>query len=276
MDMMTAYNAPVIYVSENDIDDYREKLPGSYYSLMFISEGLLICTINGSKCQYGQGDLIFFRKSDDVSFLQRDGSVLSIYALAFSEEVMRDFKLFFSGDFFDRFLANPMPACIKLHGIQRDKLEREFRQLKTTVAIEKQNAESTLRLFAANTVYAFFISRMEIPAWIETPPNWFVDYYMLLSRHYVFTKPFADIIALSGKSREYISRLFKSSTGINISDYIISQRMGYACNLLKNSNMAVMEISFECGFDNLSTFYHHFTQRVGTSPQKYRNITRTL
>lgn len=276
VNMSSTDKESIMYISVNDIDEYLVENTGDYYSLLFVTEGLLFCTINGSKCQFGQGDLIFFRKKDEVSFLKRNGSNLNIYAIIFNEMIFQDLNTFFSGDYFSSFLSGPMPSFVKLRGIQCDKLVRELRYVKTVYAMNRKNAESTLRLSAANMVYSFFISKMETPNWLETPPEWFVEFYMLLSRHYVFTKPFSDIIALSGKSREYISRLFKSSTGINISDYIMNQRMGYACNLLKNSSMDVIDVSFECGFDNLSTFYHHFSQKIGTSPQKYRNIVRDL
>lgn len=201
---------------------------------------------------------------------------MNLHAILFDESILQDMAEFFYSDFLSKLTSNNKTSFVKLRGIQYDKLERELKQINAATIMNKKSIESTLRLCVSNTLYTYFACVVESPTWLETPPEWFVEFYMLLSRHYVFTKPFADIVTLSGKSREYVSRLFKSSTGMNISDFIINQRMSYACNLLKNSSMDVIDVSFECGFDNLSTFYHHFSQRVGTSPQKYRSIVRDV
>lgn len=237
--------------------------------LLLICDGIAFCTLNGKKQQFGQGDVIFLRKNDELNFFGRSGADTRVCALLFGEGVLADIAAFMSGDYFAA--SGGEPQIVRLRGIQRNKTERDM-LLPASAAGECD--KGLLRLTAAEVLYDCFVSRAEIPEWVETPPDWFVEYYLLLSRHYVFTKPFNEIVALAGKSREYISRLFKSATGRNISDHIVDLRINYACNLLKNSSMDVMEISFECGFENLSTFYHHFSPRVGMPPKRYRDIAR--
>ena len=268
-----SFDNEIRYVSASGVHEYEEAVGRRRcYRLLFVSDGIAFCTVNGKKCQFGQGDVIFLRKNDDCVFFSRSGADTRVCALIFGEGVFGDLSAFLPGGCLDSAAGGKEPPVVRLRGIQRNKTERDM----TAPAAVPATDKGFLRLTAAEVLYDCFVSRTEAPEWLETPPDWFIEYYMLLSRHYVFTKPFNEIIALAGKSREYISRLFKSATGKNISDHIVDLRINYACNLLKNSSMDVMEISFECGFENLSTFYHHFSPRVGMPPKRYRDISRRV
>ena len=48
--------------------------------------------------------------------------------------------------------------------------------------------------------------------------------------------------------------------------------MDFAANLLIHSDMSLLDIAFETGYQNSSTFYHNFTKRFGLSPGKYRAL----
>ncbi len=264
-----SFENEIRYIPVSGISDYVEAVGRRRCCrLLFISDGIVFCMLNGKKRQFGQGDVLFLRKKDELNFFSRSGADTRVCAIVFGEGVLDDVSSFLEGSFFGA--ASGEPPVVRLRGIQRNKTERDM----MLPASADPSDKGLLRMIAAQVIYECFVIRTELPEWLETPPDWFIEYYMLLSRHYIFTKPFNEIIALAGKSREYISRLFKSATGRNISDYIIDMRIGYACNLLKNSSMDVMEISFECGFENLSTFYHHFSPRVGMPPKRYRDFVR--
>ena len=265
-----SFDNEIRYIPVSSISDYAEAVGRRRCCrLLFISDGIVFCTLNGKKRQFGQGDVVFLRKKDELTFFSRSGADTRVCALIFGEGVLADLFSFFEGGYLAS-AEGKEPQVVRLRGIQRNKTERDMMLPASAGPADK----GLLRLVAAQVLYECFVIRTELPDWLETPPDWFIEYYMLLSRHYIFTKPFNEIIALAGKSREYISRLFKSVTGKNISDYIVDMRINYACNLLKNSSMDVMEISFECGFDNLSTFYHHFSPRVGMPPTRYRDAAR--
>lgn len=66
------------------------------------------------------------------------------------------------------------------------------------------------------------------------------------------------------------SRFFKLRTNKNISDYIIDVRLGHATRLLADSTMAVVEICYHCGFNNISNFNRVFRKRKGCTPTEFR------
>ena len=80
-------------------------------------------------------------------------------------------------------------------------------------------------------------------------------------------KQLADV---AGMSSSAFSRFFKLHTGRNLSEYIIDIRLGYAARLLVDTSRSISEISFECGFNNLSNFNRIFKRKKGCSPSEFR------
>lgn len=72
----------------------------------------------------------------------------------------------------------------------------------------------------------------------------------------------------------YLSRFFKKSTGISLNEYINIVRIKEAENLLKNSDMAITEVAFACGFNDSNYFSSVFKKAKGITPKKFSMINR--
>jgi two-component system response regulator YesN len=68
----------------------------------------------------------------------------------------------------------------------------------------------------------------------------------------------------------YLSRIFKSVTNENVSDYIHKLRMEKAAYLLKNTDMKVYEITGLVGYENPQYFSKVFRKNYGQTPLEYR------
>lgn len=80
----------------------------------------------------------------------------------------------------------------------------------------------------------------------------------------------AQLADIAGMSPSAFSRFFKMHTGRNLSDYIIDIRLGFAARMLVDTSMSISEISFDCGFNNLSNFNRIFKRKKGCSPSEFR------
>ena len=69
---------------------------------------------------------------------------------------------------------------------------------------------------------------------------------------------------------DYLSRMFKKETGMNLNRYIKTIRMNKACQLLENSQQKITAISAAVGYQNCAYFIRTFTSTFGISPEKYR------
>ena len=75
---------------------------------------------------------------------------------------------------------------------------------------------------------------------------------------------------LAGMSPSAFSRFFKLHTGRNLTEYIIDIRLGAASRMLVDTAQSISEISFKCGFNNLSNFNRIFKKKRGCSPTEFR------
>lgn len=77
----------------------------------------------------------------------------------------------------------------------------------------------------------------------------------------------ADALAVSGG---YLSRLFKSKTGQNFSEYLQTIRMDNAQHLLKTTALPISDIAVASGYNNATYFRMLFKSRFGMTPRQYR------
>jgi AraC family L-rhamnose operon regulatory protein RhaS len=71
-------------------------------------------------------------------------------------------------------------------------------------------------------------------------------------------------------SRRCFTRLFRKAAGCSYAKYVERVRVEYACQLLRETGRSVTTIAFECGFEDLSSFYRAFRRQKGQPPQRWR------
>lgn len=95
-----------------------------------------------------------------------------------------------------------------------------------------------------------------------------IDY---ISQHYQDnTLCLNDIADNVNISPAHLSALFKKHRQQNISDVITDIRIEAACNLLKNTNLSLKEISSKVGYSNQYYFSSCFKKKTGKTPSSYR------
>lgn len=71
-------------------------------------------------------------------------------------------------------------------------------------------------------------------------------------------------------SRTYFHRLYREAFGIMCIQDVIRNRINYACNLLKDTDLSVNEIAEKSGYDSDSYFMKQFRQCKNCTPSEYR------
>lgn len=75
-----------------------------------------------------------------------------------------------------------------------------------------------------------------------------------ISDNYMYELRLKSLADLANMSESAFCRFFKLHTGRRLSDYIIDIRLGYATRLLIDTTETIAEISFKCGYNNMSNF----------------------
>ena len=74
----------------------------------------------------------------------------------------------------------------------------------------------------------------------------------------------------SGCTPDYLSHLFRRTTGEHLAGFVARQRMERAASLLGESAMAGKEIAWACGFATQSYFIRSFRTHFGVTPKAWR------
>lgn len=82
-----------------------------------------------------------------------------------------------------------------------------------------------------------------------------------------------DLKAISyefGISTSHLTRLFKEFYGLSPLQYITKLRVAKAAELLRTSDIDIVEIAYTTGFKSLSNFYRNFKEQLGHTPKEHR------
>ncbi|MNN70293.1 HTH-type transcriptional regulator YesS [compost metagenome] len=103
---------------------------------------------------------------------------------------------------------------------------------------------------------------------VETVKRWIIE-------HYNEPAELGHLANLVYLTPSYLSKLFKTETGMTITDYLIEIRIKKAKHLLKQSaEMKIHEIGSEVGYPDPAYFNKLFKRMVGITPNEYKRISQ--
>jgi AraC family transcriptional regulator len=80
-----------------------------------------------------------------------------------------------------------------------------------------------------------------------------------------------DIALYTGVSKYYLHRIFKSLTGESIIEYVQSRKLTCSIKELVNTNMRIIDIALNYGFDYEQSYIRAFKKNFGCTPLKIRS-----
>nr|WP_255552108.1 AraC family transcriptional regulator [Roseivirga sp. E12] len=78
-----------------------------------------------------------------------------------------------------------------------------------------------------------------------------------------------DIADLVSMNKSSFCRYFKRTTQKTFTEFLNEIRIGFACKMLVERQMGILEISYYCGYNNISHFNRQFKKKMGLSPSAY-------
>jgi AraC-like DNA-binding protein len=85
-----------------------------------------------------------------------------------------------------------------------------------------------------------------------------------------------DMSRVAYLSAFHFNRVFHQITGLPPAKFISAMRLDEAKRLLLNTQLSITDISFDVGYNSLSTFTRRFTQRVGLGPREFRYLAERI
>ena len=106
---------------------------------------------------------------------------------------------------------------------------------------------------------------------VETSPEVRVLAYVKeLDQKFSDNEKIDNVAERLGLSRRYFTRVFRKLSGASWLNHVRALRIRHAKALLRKTERSVAIIGFECGFEDLSSFYRAFKAETGMPPQQWR------
>lgn len=225
-------------------------------------------TVGGESRILRPGDVVFVRPHDTHKYGKvRDGE-FSFINLTFTEKTFES-MLEYLGEGFPsaELLSARVPPAAAMMGSELVALEAKIKRLGAIEPTDTERLKTSLRILLVELISGRFLGYSppdnRIPAWLEVACT-----RMRLGGD--FAEGAEKMVAISGKSREHLSRSMKKYMGVTVSEFVNDLRLNYIANMLKNSNRKIADVVFESGFNTLSLASALFKRRYGMGMRQFR------
>ena len=93
-----------------------------------------------------------------------------------------------------------------------------------------------------------------------------------METHYTEKIPLALIAEKAGFNSQYFCSYFKKNTRSTPIQYLNNLRIRHAKELLRKTDLPILEVAMQSGFENVSFFIQKFKSETGNTPAKYRKV----
>ena len=128
------------------------------------------------------------------------------------------------------------------------------------------------RLLFSQILYKFAISESYTSKTIL--PHWFNTLLIEMQQQENFMEGVPALLRLSGKNHTYLCRVFRRYLNTTPVSYVNDVRMNYVEYMLRTTDLPIINIILDAGFNNISHFNHIFKEKFGCSPTVYRSTSR--
>ena len=245
----------------------EEPLRQIEYEILFVDKGEGSIFMGNSVEEVHAGDFVFFNSFEEHFFKQESIGIdfhcyrilFDISALGTESDPCRNF---FEGIRLCRFLKMPQDFSqrfLRVSGIKKESAGREIilRSLLLDIisyAIETEQYERFSQILENE--------KRKLSA-IDNALHY-------IRENYSENLSLGAILQLTNYSKSHFIRLFKESTGMNVSEYINKYRIEKACLDLIYTNNNITEIATASGFNNIQYFSRKFKEYMKCTPKQYQ------
>ena len=240
-----------------------------YHVLILVTEGTLYITTNEVPYTLGAGQYIFLKAGEEhFGHRSSDGKLSYLWVHFQADGAFEEVKQ--NEDALLEKYAYAFPEQFRV--TKSGRVAMLFQQLMELSLEEKLYSDSmldyALSLLMMEMTQEYVQSSIhkteEIPAVILQVMEWIKIHYH---------QPFAvtEVAEEVGYQADYLSSLFKRSTGISMKRFTNQIRIKTAKALLSNYDISIKEAAYSCGFSDEKYFMKVFKQREGMTPTQYKN-----
>jgi AraC family cel operon transcriptional repressor len=226
--------------------------------------------VNGAQQFLNNGSLVFIRPDDAHFFGSLAGiSTIPLLNVAFRQETFDAMSAYLEQPIFiSHLLSEPFPPTIRLHNAEQQWIKSRFELLAFS---PEQNKSIIKHQFKLQLIHLFirFFQRQCKPN-TDSAPIWLNQLREMMQQKENFLAGLPRLIELSGRSHSHLNRCIQQYYGMTCTEWINSFKARHAAKLLIYTDMEIIDVVYDAGFENVSYFYEVFKRGFEMSPARYR------
>lgn len=235
-----------------------------FYEVFLIPKGKAIHNINGMSQLLTEGSFVLMRPADVHRYEFIVNYDFELLNLELPAGLMQAATAFLQVSP-KRLLTPNLPPHLVLSGAELRDVKRKLLQIDGIKDLRRRYL-----YIRSVTPYLLqiFLSRQDAGQQAAMP-DWFAALLEEMGKPENYIAGLPRLLALAARSQEYLNRAFRKYIGSTPTEFINMKRMNHAVDLLLSTDQQIIEISAECGFNNLSHFYRVFHKQFGCPPKKF-------
>ena len=247
-----------------------------FYEIFLVTSGKILHTKNGRESIMNRNSCAFIHPNDLHAFCRHSQEPARFVNLAFTGKILdtalRTIEIW-TGDYG----ATSSPAYDHI-GYRLPETTAQSLLLRIRYLMNHMTDSGDYCRLLPIGILVEFLSGIHSEPEGQPAPDWLIsacDEMRIHREQYLFSDT-NELVRLSQKSREHLTREMKKAYGITPSMFMNRLRLEYAAELLKTTDLSVTEILVQSGFGNVSYFHARFREMFGLSPREYRRQNRAL
>ncbi len=220
--------------------------------LIYVIKGSLPTVVDGKEHLLREGELCLLFPYLTHSY--ENAPHAEVLLILFDPEVMA----------FDRLLLTQKPTCHYIAG------EEFYPMLDRAVTLLAEKKVKTA-LGYLNAVIGELLERLPLEVADRLSGDSTTRILAYCAEHFaeeITVRQMAEKLYIS---ESYISKIFSEKLKYGFREYINALRIDKAKSLLEHSDKKIVDVMYECGFRNQSSFNRIFRSLCGVSPREYKN-----
>ena len=237
------------------------------YELLYIKKGTVSLQITGKKNKVMGGKVIFILPSEKHKLVSMTNKEFEYCSFVFDKTIFGNednpCRIFFDSILINRFLDFP------------DWLLNRFYQLCSEKEIGTPGYEVMQYAFLFQ-VFSHIVStkQYQLVTIIRTQTKQNISAVQVvieyIQKNYMENLSFDELLQLTNYSKSHFCKIFKDTTGMNLTEYINKYRVERACLELQFTKKNITEIAMQTGFNNIQYFSRIFKEYMDCSPKQYQ------
>lgn len=254
------------------------------FELSFITEGSGKRIVGDSIEEFHPGDLIFIGPRiphvwlpEEAPLRQHSGRTLESVFMLFNNEILPPGITLLPEFEHVRKAIKLSERGLRITGDTLNDVSRIMLQLPYMNSMKRlMFFYEIMDLIGRSDSFSFLASAQYVKTKFETTNtrvNRIHEFLMENYQHEIDLEEVADIVHMAPAS---VCRFFKSSTGMTVFEYLNKIKIDYSCQLLLNTDQNIVDISYDCGFNNLSHFNKQFRKFIEKTPSQFRKLRENI